>query len=44
MDESLIAAGPIIFMTAAGGALGAMLKSSGAGETLAQTIAIVSHL
>ena len=39
IDESLIAAGPIIFITAAGGALGAILKSSGAGETLAQTIA-----
>jgi GntP family gluconate:H+ symporter len=38
MDHSLSEAGSIIFITAAGGALGAVLKSSGAGKALAEAV------
>jgi len=38
MDESLKEAGSIIFITAAGGALGEVLKASGAGDSLAQAV------
>ena len=39
MDDALKSAGPIIFITAAGGALGAILKSSGAGAAIAEAVA-----
>ena len=39
MDDALKSAGPIIFITAAGGALGAILKSSGAGKAIAEAVA-----
>ncbi len=39
MDQSLKSAGPIIFITAAGGSLGSILKTSGAGGALADIIA-----
>ncbi|WP_041639499.1 GntP family permease [[Mannheimia] succiniciproducens] len=38
MDSSLKDAGSIIFITAAGGALGQILKTSGAGDSLAQAV------
>ncbi len=38
MDTSLKDAGPIVFITAAGGALGQILKVSGAGDSLAQMV------
>lgn len=38
MDSSLKDAGPIVFITSAGGALGEVLKVSGAGESLADGI------
>ena len=38
MDNTLRDAGPIVFITAAGGALGQVLKVSGAGDSLAQTV------
>lgn len=38
MDVSLKDAGPIVFITAAGGALGQILKVSGAGDSLAQMV------
>jgi GntP family gluconate:H+ symporter len=38
MDASLKDAGPIVFITAAGGALGQILKASGAGASLAQMV------
>ncbi|WP_373099140.1 MULTISPECIES: GntP family permease [Pasteurellaceae] len=38
MDISLKDAGSIIFITAAGGALGQVLKTSGAGDSLAQAV------
>lgn len=38
MDKSLKEAGPIIFITAAGGALGEILKLSGTGEAMANAI------
>ena len=38
MDATLKDAGPIVFITAAGGALGQILKVSGAGEKLAQMV------
>lgn len=38
MDASLKDAGPIVFITAAGGALGQILKVSGAGDKLAQMV------
>ncbi len=38
MDRSLSEAGSIIFITAAGGALGAILKSSGAGTAMAEAV------
>lgn len=38
MDASLKDAGPIVFITAAGGALGQILKVSGAGNKLAQMV------
>ncbi|BCV25933.1 GntP family permease [Gelria sp. Kuro-4] len=39
MDDALSTAGPIIFITAAGGSLGAVLKASGAGEAVAEAVA-----
>jgi len=39
MDDALSTAGPIIFITAAGGSLGAVLKASGAGEAVAKAVA-----
>lgn len=39
MDDSLKEAGPIIFITAAGGSLGAVLKDSGAGTAVAKAVA-----
>ena len=39
MEDALSAAGPVIFITAAGGALGAVLKSSGAGKAIAEVVA-----
>lgn len=38
MDATLKDAGPIVFITSAGGALGAVLKASGAGASLAQMV------
>lgn len=38
MDTTLKDAGPIVFITAAGGALGQVLKSSGAGASLAELV------
>lgn len=38
MDKSLKDAGPIVFITAAGGALGQVLKVSGAGDSLANMV------
>lgn len=38
MDNSLKDAGPIVFITAAGGALGQVLKVSGAGDSLATLV------
>ncbi len=38
MDVSLKDAGPIVFITSAGGALGQVLKVSGAGDSLAQMV------
>lgn len=38
MDATLKDAGPIVFITSAGGALGQVLKVSGAGDSLAQTV------
>ena len=38
MDDSLKDAGPIVFITAAGGALGEVLQVSGAGDSLANGI------
>lgn len=38
MDKTLKDAGPIVFITAAGGALGQVLKDSGAGDSLAQMV------
>lgn len=38
MDRTLKDAGPIVFITAAGGALGQVLKESGAGDSLAQMV------
>lgn len=38
MDATLKDAGPIVFITAAGGSLGQVLKVSGAGDSLAQTV------
>ena len=38
MDTTLKDAGPIVFITAAGGALGQVLKVSGAGDSLAQLV------
>lgn len=38
MDKTLNDAGPIVFITAAGGALGQVLKVSGAGDSLAQMV------
>lgn len=38
MDKSLKDAGPIVFITASGGALGAVLKTSGAGDSLANMV------
>jgi len=38
MEKSLKDAGPIVFITAAGGALGQVLKVSGAGDSLAQIV------
>ncbi len=38
IDKSLKDAGPIVFITAAGGALGQVLKVSGAGDSLAQMV------
>lgn len=38
MDKTLKDAGPIVFITAAGGALGQVLKDSGAGDSLAQLV------
>lgn len=38
MDKTLKDAGPIVFITSAGGALGQVLKVSGAGESLAQGV------
>ncbi|MFR7802440.1 MAG: GntP family permease [Faecalibacterium prausnitzii] len=38
MDKTLKDAGPIVFITAAGGALGQVLKVSGAGDSLAQMV------
>ena len=38
MDKTLKDAGPIVFITAAGGALGQVLKESGAGDSLAQMV------
>ncbi|MBZ9583830.1 GntP family permease [Klebsiella quasivariicola] len=38
MDSSLKDAGPIVFITAAGGALGQVLKSSGAGDSIAHMV------
>ncbi len=38
MDKSLKDAGPIVFITAAGGALGQVLKVSGAGDSLANIV------
>ncbi len=38
MDVTLKDAGPIVFITAAGGALGQVLKVSGAGDSLAQLV------
>lgn len=38
MDSTLKDAGPIVFITSAGGALGAVLKASGAGASLAQMV------
>ena len=37
-DMALREAGPIVFITAAGGALGEILKSSGSGDSLAQLV------
>lgn len=39
LDSSLSEAGPIIFITAAGGALGEILKASGAGKAIAELVA-----
>lgn len=38
MDNTLKDAGPIVFITAAGGSLGQILKVSGAGDSLAQMV------
>lgn len=38
MDKTLKDAGPIVFITSAGGALGQVLKVSGAGDSLAQEV------
>ncbi|MDD3369269.1 MAG: SLC13 family permease [Lachnospiraceae bacterium] len=38
MDKTLKDAGPIVFITAAGGALGSVLKASGAGASLAELV------
>lgn len=38
MDKTLKDAGPIVFITSAGGALGQVLKVSGAGDSLAQMV------
>lgn len=38
MDNTLKDAGPIVFITSAGGALGQVLKDSGAGDSLAQMV------
>ena len=38
MDKTLKDAGPIVFITAAGGALGQVLKVSGAGDSLAAMV------
>lgn len=38
MDKTLKDAGPIVFITAAGGALGEVLKASGAGASLAELV------
>ncbi|MDR1744342.1 MAG: GntP family permease [Planctomycetota bacterium] len=38
MDSTLKDAGPIVFITASGGALGQILKVSGAGDSLAQAV------
>lgn len=38
MDKTLSDAGSIVFITAAGGALGQVLKTSGAGDSLAQMV------
>lgn len=38
MDDTLKDAGSIVFITAAGGALGQVLKTSGAGDSLAQLV------
>lgn len=38
MDKTLKDAGPIVFITAAGGALGEVLKVSGAGDSLAELV------
>ena len=38
MDQTLKDAGPIVFITSAGGALGQVLKASGAGASLAQMV------
>ena len=38
MDSTLKDAGPIVFTTAAGGALGEVLSSSGAGDSLASMV------
>ncbi len=38
MDKTLKDAGPIVFITSAGGALGQVLKVSGAGDSLAQGV------
>lgn len=38
MDATLKDAGPIVFITSAGGALGAVFKASGAGASLAQMV------
>lgn len=38
MDKTLNDAGPIVFITSAGGALGQVLKVSGAGDSLAQGV------
>ena len=38
MDKTLKDAGPIVFITSAGGALGQVLVASGAGDSLAQMV------